>query len=114
LDRSPKQPQDHTPKADPNQCAEDKNPREDNKRAYLAHPTQYPRKPKRLEAHARLVLKTTAAGSGGQAKIGSFDRKTQLRAGKGILKVAREVGVGTGTVQRVAQEMDRPFEVAAA
>jgi hypothetical protein len=40
--------------------------------------------------------------------------QTQLRAGKGILKVAREVGVGTGTVQRVAQEMDRPFEVAAA
>jgi hypothetical protein len=33
----------------------------------------------------------------------------QLRAGKGINKVAREVGVGTGTVQRIAQEMPRPF-----
>jgi DNA invertase Pin-like site-specific DNA recombinase len=33
----------------------------------------------------------------------------QLRAGKGIIKVAREVGVGNGTVQRIAQEMDRPF-----
>jgi hypothetical protein len=40
--------------------------------------------------------------------------QTQLRAGKGILKVAREVGVGSGTVQRVAQEMDRPFVAAAA
>jgi DNA invertase Pin-like site-specific DNA recombinase len=35
--------------------------------------------------------------------------QTQLRAGKGMIKVAREVGVGTG----VAQEMDLPFEVAA-
>jgi DNA invertase Pin-like site-specific DNA recombinase len=37
----------------------------------------------------------------------------QLRAGKGINKVAREVGVGTGTVQRIAQEMPRPFEAVA-
>jgi hypothetical protein len=36
------------------------------------------------------------------------------RAGKGINKVAREVGVGTGTVQRIAQEIPRPFEPAAA
>ena len=35
--------------------------------------------------------------------------KTQLRAGKGILKVAREVGCGTGTVQRIKQEMTGPF-----
>jgi hypothetical protein len=36
-----------------------------------------------------------------------------LRAGKGILKVARECGVGTGTVQRIAREMakvSRPFD----
>jgi DNA invertase Pin-like site-specific DNA recombinase len=39
--------------------------------------------------------------------------QAQLRAGKGIIKVAREVGVGTGTVQRIAQEMGRPFAVAA-
>jgi hypothetical protein len=35
-----------------------------------------------------------------------------LRAGKGILKVAGECGVGTGTVQRIKAEMDsasRPF-----
>jgi hypothetical protein len=41
--------------------------------------------------------------------------QTQLRAGKGILKVAREVGVGTGTVQRVQQEMKSgPFADVAA
>jgi hypothetical protein len=38
----------------------------------------------------------------------------ELRAGKGILKVAHEVGVGHGTVQRIAQEMGRPFDAAAA
>jgi hypothetical protein len=32
-----------------------------------------------------------------------------LRAGKGINKVARELGVGTGTVQRIRQEMKGPF-----
>ena len=37
--------------------------------------------------------------------------QTQLRAGKGILKVAREIGVGTGTVQRIARELG-PFDVA--
>jgi DNA invertase Pin-like site-specific DNA recombinase len=40
--------------------------------------------------------------------------QAQLRAGKGILKVARKVGVGTGTVQRIKQEMTGPFAVAAA
>jgi DNA invertase Pin-like site-specific DNA recombinase len=38
--------------------------------------------------------------------------KSQLRAGKGILKVARELGLGTSTVQRIAREMG-PFDVAA-
>ena len=40
--------------------------------------------------------------------------QTQLRAGKGILKVAREIGVGTGTVMRIKQEMEGPFADAAA
>jgi len=40
--------------------------------------------------------------------------QTQLRAGKGILKVAREFGVGTGTVQRVKDEMFGPFDASAA
>src|SRR5215469_11357115 len=40
--------------------------------------------------------------------------QTQLRTGKGILKVAREFGVGTGTVQRIKDEMSGPFDAAAA
>jgi len=36
-------------------------------------------------------------------------RQAQLRLGKGMLKVARECGVGSGTVQRIKQEMKRPF-----
>ena len=40
--------------------------------------------------------------------------QSQLHAGKGILKVAREVGVGTGTVQRIKDEMPGPFDAAAA
>ena len=35
--------------------------------------------------------------------------QAQLRTGKGMLKVARECGVGSGTVQRIRQEMDGPF-----
>jgi hypothetical protein len=39
-----------------------------------------------------------------------------LKAGKGILKVARECKVGTGTVQRIVKEMagERPFDAVAA
>jgi hypothetical protein len=32
---------------------------------------------------------------------------------KGIIKVAREIGVGTGTMQRIKDEMHRPFVAAA-
>jgi hypothetical protein len=32
-----------------------------------------------------------------------------LRGGKGIRKIARECGVGTGAVQRIRQEMEGPF-----
>jgi transposase len=32
--------------------------------------------------------------------------QSQLRAGKGILKVAAECGVGSGTVQRIKREME--------
>jgi len=35
--------------------------------------------------------------------------QAQLRTGKGMLKVARECGVGSGTVQRIRQEMEGPF-----
>ena len=40
--------------------------------------------------------------------------QAQLRSGKGMRKIARELGVGTGTVQRVQQEMEGPFVGAAA
>ena len=37
--------------------------------------------------------------------------QSQLRAGKGMLAIARECKVGTGTVQRIAREMSgRPFD----
>jgi DNA invertase Pin-like site-specific DNA recombinase len=39
--------------------------------------------------------------------------EAQLRGGKGMRKIARELGVGTGTVQRIRQEMEDPFVVAA-
>ena len=39
--------------------------------------------------------------------------QAQLRAGKGILATAKELGIGTGTVHRIARAM-RPFESAAA
>ena len=36
--------------------------------------------------------------------------QSQLRAGKGMLAVAKDIGVGSGTVQRIAREMSgRPF-----
>ena len=38
--------------------------------------------------------------------------QSQLRAGKGMLAIAKALGVGTGTVQRIAREMEaaRPFD----
>jgi DNA-binding NarL/FixJ family response regulator len=39
--------------------------------------------------------------------------QAQLRGGKGMRKIARELGVGTGTVQRIKQEMKSPFVGAA-
>ena len=45
----------------------------------------------------------------GRPKVGSTMEKriqSHLQAGRGILRVARECGVGTGTVQRVKREME--------
>jgi DNA invertase Pin-like site-specific DNA recombinase len=54
----------------------------------------------------------------GRPKIDSaIERRIQshLRKGTGILKVARIVGVGTGTVQRIKEEMEGgPFEASVA
>jgi len=38
--------------------------------------------------------------------------ESQLRAGKGMLAIAKALGVGTSTVQRIAREMEaaRPFD----
>jgi len=38
---------------------------------------------------------------------------THLRKGMGILKVAKTLGVGTGTVQRIKEEMSGPFGASA-
>ena len=38
---------------------------------------------------------------------------SHLRKGVGILKTAKTLGVGTGTVQRIKQEMSRPFDASA-
>jgi DNA invertase Pin-like site-specific DNA recombinase len=70
----------------------------------------------RQRVHAGRKRAVEAGKTLGRPRISAAVEKriqAQLRAGKGILKVAREVGVGTGTVQRIAQEMPRPFEVAA-
>jgi DNA invertase Pin-like site-specific DNA recombinase len=42
--------------------------------------------------------------------------QSQLRAGKGMLRIAAEFGVGSGTVQRIKREMEgsRPFADASA
>jgi DNA invertase Pin-like site-specific DNA recombinase len=61
-----------------------------------------------------------AVGAGktlGRPRIDAATEKriqAQLRTGKGMLKVARECGVGSGTVQRVKQEMEGPFDGVAA
>jgi len=71
-----------------------------------------------IQQRVRAGLKRAAEKGNypGRPKIGEALEKriqTQLRAGKGMLKVARELGVGTGTVQRIKAEMDGPFDVAA-
>jgi DNA invertase Pin-like site-specific DNA recombinase len=70
----------------------------------------------RQRVHAGLKRAIEQGKQLGRPKIAEALEKriqTQLRAGKGILKVAREVGVGTGTVQRIARELG-PFVEAAA
>src|SRR5499425_556336 len=62
----------------------------------------------RQRVNAGLKRAVAAGKQLGRPKIGpALEKRIQshLRAGKGILKVAREVGVGTGTVQRIAREL---------
>jgi DNA invertase Pin-like site-specific DNA recombinase len=46
----------------------------------------------------------------------SIEKRIQshLRQGKGILKVATELGVGTSTVQRIKEKMSGPFDASEA
>ena len=66
----------------------------------------------RQRVHAGLKRAVEQGKTLGRPRIReALEKRIQahLRAGKGILKVAREFGVGTGTVHRIAQEMPRPF-----
>ena len=76
-----------------------------------------------LQANAPTVLGATALRLTKRTKSDEFINTTlgelgtiqTLEAsgvdptGKGMLKVARECGVGSGTVQRIRQEMEGPF-----
>jgi DNA invertase Pin-like site-specific DNA recombinase len=70
----------------------------------------------RQRVNAGLKLAVEAGKTLGRPRIRAAVEKriqAQLRAGKGIIKVAREVGVGTGTVQRIKDAMPSPFVAAA-
>jgi DNA invertase Pin-like site-specific DNA recombinase len=70
----------------------------------------------RQRVHAGLKRAVEQGKTLGRPKIESELEKrirSQLRAGKGILKVAKELGVGTGTVHRIARDLG-PFAVEAA
>ena len=73
----------------------------------------------RQRVHAGLKRAVEQGKTLGRPKIDPVVEKrirAQLRGGTGMLKVAKECGVGTGTVQRIAAEMtgDRPFDESAA
>jgi DNA invertase Pin-like site-specific DNA recombinase len=69
----------------------------------------------RQRVHAGLKRAVEAGKTLGRPRISEKIEQRiteQLRAGKGVIKVAKEIGVGVGTVQRLAVAL-RPFEVAA-
>jgi hypothetical protein len=45
-----------------------------------------------------------------QGRVGKRTLRPHKR-GTGILKIGKTLGIGTGTVQRVATEQSRPFDV---
>src|SRR3974390_1570574 len=70
----------------------------------------------RQRIHAGLKRAVAQGKQLGRPRIDAALEKriqAQLRTGKGMLKVARECGVGSGTVQRLAREMGGPFDAAA-
>jgi DNA invertase Pin-like site-specific DNA recombinase len=69
----------------------------------------------RQRIRARLRRAVEAGKQLGRPKIHSVLEKriqSQLRAGKGMLAIAKALGVGTSTVQRIAREMEaaRPLD----
>ena len=71
----------------------------------------------RQRVHAGLKRAVAQGKQLGRPRIDAALEKriqAQLRTGKGMLKVARVCGVGSGTVQRFRQEMEGPFVGAAA
>jgi DNA invertase Pin-like site-specific DNA recombinase len=65
--------------------------------------------PIRQRINAGLKRAVDAGKQLGRPRIGPALEKriqSQLRAGKGMLKVAAECGVGSGTVQRIKREME--------
>src|SRR5690349_3685110 len=69
----------------------------------------------RQRVHAGLKRAVEQGKQLGRPKIAEVVEKriqTRLRAGKGILKVGRELGVGTSVVQRIKAEMSGPFVAA--
>ena len=69
----------------------------------------------RQRVHAGLKRAVEAGKTLGRPRISEKIEQRiteQLRAGKGVIKVAKEIGVGVGTVQRLAVAM-RPFDAAA-
>jgi DNA invertase Pin-like site-specific DNA recombinase len=62
----------------------------------------------RQRVNAGLKLAVEAGKQLGRPRIDPALKKriqSQLRVGKGMLKVAAECGVGSGTVQRIARKM---------
>ena len=71
----------------------------------------------RQRIHAGLKRAVAQGKTLGRPKVDATLEKriqAQLRGGKGMRKIARELGVGTGTVQRIRQEMKGPFADVAA
>ena len=71
----------------------------------------------RQRVHAGLKRAVAQGKQLGRPRIDAALEKriqAQLRTGKGMLKVARECGVGSSTVQRIKQEMKGPFDGVAA
>jgi DNA invertase Pin-like site-specific DNA recombinase len=71
----------------------------------------------RQRIHAGLKRAVAQGKQLGRPRIdAALEKRIQahLRGGKGIRKIARECSVGTGTVQRVREEMKGPFYSVAA